>query len=80
MVDEYRIVRARGILNDELFIEAFDTLEQNIKDSWFNTSVRDAEARENLWRSLRLLGQIRLHLTSILETGEMAKKLEEYHL
>ena len=80
MVDEYRIVRARGILNAELFVEAVDTLEQNIKDSWFNTSVRDAEARENLWLSLRLLGQIRLHLTSILETGEMAKKLEEYHL
>ena len=80
MVDEYRIVRARGILNDELFVEAFDTLEQNIKDSWFNTSVRDAEARENLWLSLRLLERIGLHLTSIIETGEMAKKLEEYQL
>ena len=80
MVDEERLVRARGLLNNELFVEAFDTLEQNIKDTWLNTSVRDSEAREHLWLSLRLLGQIRLHLTSILETGEMAKKLEEYHL
>lgn len=80
MVDEERLVRARGLLNNELFVESFETLEQNIKDSWFNTSVRDSEAREHLWLSLRLLGQIRLHLTSILETGEMAKKLEEYHL
>ncbi len=80
MVDEQRLIRARGLLNNELFIESFETLEQNIKDSWFNTSVRDSEAREHLWLSLRLLGQIRLHLTSILETGEMAKKLEEYHL
>jgi hypothetical protein len=80
LVDEQRLIRARGLLNNELFIESFETLEQNIKDSWFNTSVRDSEAREHLWLSLRLLGQIRLHLTSILETGEMAKKLEEYHL
>ena len=80
MVDEERLIRARGLLNNELFVESFETLEQNIKDSWFNTSVRDSEAREHLWLSLRLLGQIRLHLTSILETGEMAKKLEEYHL
>ena len=80
MVDEQRLIRARGLLNNELFIESFETLEQNIKDSWFNTSVRDSEAREHLWLSLRLLGQIRLHLTSILETGEMAKKLEEYQL
>ena len=80
MVDEERLVRARGLLNNELFVESFETLEQNIKDSWFNTSVRDSEAREHLWLSLRLLGQLRLHLTSILETGEMAKKLEEYHL
>ena len=80
MVDEQRLIRARGLLNNELFIESFETLEQNIKDSWFNTSVRDSEAREHLWLSLRLLGQIRLHVTSILETGEMAKKLEEYHL
>mgnify|MGYP003149306587 CR=1 FL=1 len=80
MVDEQRLIRARGLLNNELFIESFETLEQNIKDSWFNTSVRDSEAREHLWLSLRLLGQLRLHLTSILETGEMAKKLEEYHL
>ena len=80
MVDEYRIVRARGILNDELFIEAFDTLAKDITDAWDHTGIHDTEARENLWLSLRLLERIRLHLTSIIETGEMAKKLEEYHL
>ena len=80
MVDEQRLARARNILDNKLFVESFETLEQNIKETWLNTSVRDSEAREHLWLSLRLLGQIRLHLTSILETGEMAKKLEEYHL
>ena len=55
-------------------------LEQDIKDTWYRTSLGDTEARESLWLSLRLLERIRLHLTSIIETGEMAKKLEEYQL
>jgi hypothetical protein len=29
---------------------------------------------------LRLLERLRLHLTSIVETGEMAKKIKEYHI
>ena len=72
--------RAKSLLSDELFNEAFDTLEKDITDAWNHTGIYDTEARENLWLSLRLLERIRLHLTSIVETGEMAKKLEEYQL
>ena len=72
--------RAKSLLSDELFNEAFNMLEQDIKDTWYRTSLGDTEARESLWLSLRLLERIRLHLTSIIETGEMAKKLEEYQL
>ena len=72
--------RAKSLLSDELFNEAFDTLEKDITNAWNHTGIHDTEARENLWLSLRLLERIRLHLTSIVETGEMAKKLEEYQL
>ena len=75
-----REARAKSVLSDELFNEAFATLEQDITDAWNHTGIHDTEARENLWLSLRLLERIRLHLTSIVETGEMAKKLEEYQL
>ena len=77
---ELREARAKSLLSDELFNEAFDTLEKDITDAWNHTGIHDTEARENLWLSLRLLERIRLHLTSIVETGEMAKKLEEYQL
>ena len=80
MDKEQRESRARSLLSDELFNEAFTMLEQDIKDTWYRTSLGDTEARESLWLSLRLLERIRLHLTSIIETGEMAKKLEEYQL
>ncbi|WP_304037362.1 hypothetical protein [Mesonia mobilis] len=80
MDKEQRESRAKSLLSDELFNEAFNMLEQDIKDTWYRTSLGDTEARESLWLSLRLLERIRLHLTSIVETGEMAKKLEEYQL
>ena len=80
MSNELREEKANRLLNDELFNEALDTLEKNLRDTWYNTSVGDHEAREQCWLSLRLLERIRLHLTSIIETGEMAKKLQEYPL
>ena len=80
MDKELRESRAKNLLSDELFNEAFTTLETDIKDTWYRTSLSDTEAREQAWLSLRLLERIRLHLTSIIETGEMAKKLEEYQL
>ena len=77
---EQREAHAKNLLSDELLNEAFDTLAKDITDAWDNTGIHDTEARENLRLSLRLLERIRLHLTSIIETGEMAKKLEEYQL
>ena len=80
MSNELREEHARRILNDKLFVEAFETLEKNILDSWKSSGVSELEAREQIWLSLRLLERIRLHITSIVETGDMAKKLKEYHI
>ena len=80
MDKEQREAKAKSLLSDELFNEAFDTLSKDIMDAWDHTGIHDTEARENLWLSLRLLERIRLHLTSIIETGEMAKKIQEYHI
>ena len=72
---EQREAHAKNLLSDELLNEAFDTLAKDITDAWDSTGIHDTEARENLWLSLRLLERIRLHLTSIIETVEMAKIL-----
>ena len=80
MSKELREEHARRILNDKLFVEAFETLEKNLLDSWKSSGVSELEAREQIWLSLRLLERIRLHITSIVETGDMAKKLKEYHI
>tara|TARA_R100001129_G_scaffold181749_1_gene161409 strand:+ start:692 stop:934 length:243 start_codon:yes stop_codon:yes gene_type:complete len=80
MSNQIREEQAKRLLNDELFKEAFSTLEKNLLDSWNSSGVSEVEAREQIWLSLRLLERIRLHLTSIVETGDMAKKLREYQI
>ena len=80
MDKELRESRAKNLLSDELFNEAFTTLETDIKDTWYRTSLNDTEAREQAWLSLRLLERIRLHLTSIVESGDMARKLGKHQL
>ncbi len=80
MIDIERERHAKNLLQDTLLQESFDTLEKNLQDTWNNSGVHDVDTREQCWLSLRLLERIRLHLTSIIETGEMAKKLKEYHI
>ena len=72
--------QAKSLLNDPLYNEAFDQLAESIYNTWAHSSVNDVESREQCWLSLRLLERLRLHLTSIVETGEMAEKLKEYHI
>tara|TARA_R100000963_G_C4574555_1_gene58085 strand:+ start:67 stop:309 length:243 start_codon:yes stop_codon:yes gene_type:complete len=80
MNDEIREAKAKRLLEDDLLKEAFDTLEKDIMDTWVASGVDDGRARETCWLSIRLLSRIKVHLTSIVETGEMAKKLQEYQL
>jgi len=80
MSNELREEHAKRLLTDPLFVEAFEVLEKNLQNSWSASGVSETEAREQIWLSLRLLERIRLHLTSIVETGDMAKKLKEYQI
>ena len=73
------IEHAKRLLNDPLYNESFDKLAESIFNTWANSGVNDVDSREQCWLSLRLLERIRLHLTSIVETGEMAENLKEYH-
>ena len=75
-----RARRAQSLLNDPLVKEAFETLEKDLLDSWRNSGTSDTETRESLWLAMRLLDRLRIHLQSILETGQMAEKMQQYQL
>ena len=75
-----RARRAQSLLNDPLIVEAFETLEKDLLDTWKQSGTGDKGTRESLWLAMRLLDRLRIHLQSILETGQMAEKMQQYQL
>ena len=70
--DVQRGERARLLLSDDIIAEAFDTISKELLDAWQTSPARDVEGRETLWLSLKLLGQVKQHLISVAESGQMA--------
>jgi hypothetical protein len=68
-----RSEEAAGILNHPIFKEAFDTLDAELRDAWISSPSKDVDGRESLWLCLKLLGKVRAHMTSLIETGQMAQ-------
>jgi hypothetical protein len=79
MVDDQREQRAKILLDDPLFVEAFEILEKELLLSWSRTNSNDVDQRESCWLATRLLERVKAHITSIVETGHMAKILEQQH-
>ena len=75
--DDERARKANGLLQNELFIEAFDVLKQDLLNRWSNSGSTEVEARESIWLAMRLLDKIHAHIQSIVETGNMNKILEK---
>lgn len=69
---------AHRIIDDDLFQEAFVDLKKIYMEEWENSPARDQEARESLWMAIKMLGAVKDHLTTIMETGKLAdRQLEE---
>ena len=79
MTPEEREGRAKSLLNDPLFNEAFDVIKEDLMNRWNHSGSTDLEARESIWLAMRLLDRIHGHINSIVETGHMAKVMEKQH-
>ena len=79
MTDQLREEKAQRLLNDPLFIEAFEVLKKDLMVRWQHSGSTDLEARESIWLAMRLLDKIHGHVTSIIETGHMNKILDKQH-
>ena len=79
MSDDYREERAKSLLQNELFNEAFDVLRKDLMDRWNASGSSELEARESIWLAMRLLDRLYGHINSIVETGYMNKVLEKQH-
>lgn len=66
--------QAEYLLEHPIYLQAMSTLRHEITQQWSSSPARDAEGRERLWVMLKLLDRIQGHITSVAETGKMAKK------
>tara|TARA_R100001594_G_scaffold53866_1_gene87467 strand:- start:2520 stop:2768 length:249 start_codon:yes stop_codon:yes gene_type:complete len=79
MTPEEREGRAKSLLNDPLFNEAFDVIKEDLMNRWNVSGSTEVEARESIWLAMRLLDRINAHIKSIVETGHMNKVLKQQH-
>lgn len=65
--------RARECLENEQFIRAFESIEQELTNAWRTSPARDEAGREKIYLTLQLLTKLKATLTSSLETGKLAE-------
>jgi len=68
-----RAVRAQELLDNELLIETFRTLEENYTSAWRATTIDDVAGREKLFLAINSLGKERDHLASVVAHGKLAR-------
>lgn len=66
--------QAAKLMEHPLLVEAFDLIEQDIRDKWANSPARDTEGRESLWTQLRLLHRLKGQIQYVAESGKVAKQ------
>ena len=78
-MSEEREQRAKNLLDNPLFKEAFEVLRQDLMDRWNASGSSELEARESIWLAMRLLDKLYGHIQSIVETGHMNKVMDKQH-
>ena len=74
-----REAEATLLLNNDLFVESFTVLKEDLMSRWTQSGSNELEARESIWLAMRLLDRVHSHITSIVESGRMDKILSEQH-
>lgn len=64
---------AQDILNNEIFQEAMEMLEDEYKKIWAATKQEESEQRERLWMAMKLIPEFERQLRIIVEKGIIKK-------
>jgi len=74
-----RAEKAAALLRNELFIEAFEYLDEQFVEAWKTSGVDDGEAREKLFQLMQALGAVKGYFQSVVEDGKLAQaQLDEF--
>ena len=70
---EDRIIKSNAanlILNEPVFQEALENLEEHYNDSWTNSELEDSVSREIIFLKLRALNELKKELTMMITSGQ----------
>lgn len=84
-MDEFKLTReldrgnkAKEILENELFQEAWLTVETALIQKWRECPIRDKEGQHELKLMLKLLDDVKANVVHVLESGKLAEsRLQE---
>ncbi len=68
-----RAAKAQEALENPLIAEALSAWETEITETWKTSPLRDVDGREKLRLMLEAAAVFRLHLTRIVETGQLLR-------
>lgn len=71
--DATRAARAKAIIDDELFKEAFLLCENTYMKAWAESEPHETRKREALYTAVQLLADVRGHLGIIMSHGSLAR-------
>jgi hypothetical protein len=69
-----RGVKAKQILENELFEESFKVLKKSYEEAIFQTGPNDELARTKIYLAYQILGKFESHFRTVMETGKLAEK------
>ena len=70
---------AERLLKDPLFQEAFDLTKEHLMDMLMATKISEEEERDRIYITIKSLGLVREHIESVLNTGKLAEKEQEFY-
>ncbi len=75
-----RASKARQIIDNPLWDEAWIALDAKLTDAWKSSQTGMAERRELIYMQLRAAAEVRGHIETVLETGQLAEmQLDEHN-
>jgi hypothetical protein len=77
MTKEEKVARgnhAKRLLEDEVLLHAFSTVEEDIFSEWRSTEVNDYDTRTDLFLTLKCLERLKARLRAILDDGTIASR------
>ena len=66
--------KARSVVDNEAYKEAFANLRTLYTESLINTAEDESAKRERAYLAIRMLGEVQANLESMMDKGRLAKQ------